>query len=154
MIVIPKIKTGGIKLAEVKGIKGLVGKRMTQKTKFMGEDILISKLSVIEVQEIQKLAREQEAEGKGNVLKAAQRAVDIRKLRDEGKTEEADLMEIETESVGSDEDGFGILRLVLRSAVEGASELTDEEFALFPMDELSTLSTTIMNFSGVGGKGK
>lgn len=46
--------------------------------------------------------------------------------------------------------GFDVLRTVIRSAVEGAGELTDEDFATFPMDELSKLSAEIMKFSGIG----
>jgi hypothetical protein len=92
-------------------IKGLVGRKMTKKVKFMNEDIVISKLSVSQVMEIQAQAK----------------------------------------AAGEDEkEGFGILRTVLRSAVEGADVLTDEEFEMFPMDELSTLSNAIMKFSGVG----
>jgi len=58
------------------GIKALVGKKMTKKLKFMGEDIEIAKLSVAEVMEIQEKAKgmkENEAEG-FNVLKAVIRA--------------------------------------------------------------------------------
>ena len=93
------------------GILGLVGKKMTKKVKFMGEDVVISKLSVAEVMEIQKQA----------------------KVIDE-----------------NDAAGFAVLQTVLRSAVEGADKLSDEDFQLFPMDELSKLSTEIMKFSGVG----
>jgi len=38
-------------------IKDLVGKRMTKKTKFQGQDVVITKLSVAEVMEIQELAK-------------------------------------------------------------------------------------------------
>lgn len=47
-------------------------------------------------------------------------------------------------------EGFSVLRVVIRSAVDGASDLSDEDFANFPMDELSKLSTEIMKFSGIG----
>lgn len=53
------------------------------------------------------------------------------------------------------ENGFDILKTVIRSAVEGASELADEDFNNFPLDELSKLSAEIMKFSGLGeDKGK
>jgi hypothetical protein len=42
---------------EAKGLRGLIGKRITKKTKFMGETIEISKLKVIEVQELQEKAK-------------------------------------------------------------------------------------------------
>jgi hypothetical protein len=47
-------------------------------------------------------------------------------------------------------EGFNVLKLVVRSAVEGADELSDEDFDNFPLDELSKLSTEIMKFSGIG----
>jgi hypothetical protein len=49
------------------------------------------------------------------------------------------------------EDGLLVLRQVIRSSVEGADELTDDDFQTFPLDELSKLSTEIMKFSGLGG---
>ena len=97
------------KMAE--GIKGLIGKKMTKKVKFMGEDVVISKLSVAEVMDIQKQAK---------ILESDESA------------------------------GFGVLQTVLRSAVEGADDISDEDFQMFPMDELSKLSAEIMKFSGVG----
>ena len=102
-------------------IKGLVGKRMSKKVKFMGEDISITKLKVAEVMEIQEASKK--------------------------------LAEVESED---DENmGLDILRTVIRAAVEGGDELTDEDFVEFPMDELSKLSNEIMKFSGIGeGAGK
>jgi hypothetical protein len=61
---------------EVGGIRNFVGRKMTKKTKFMGEDITISKLSVAEVLEVQAKARgieQNEAEG-FNVLKTVIRS--------------------------------------------------------------------------------
>lgn len=92
------------------GIRALVGKRMHKKVKFMDADVVIYKLSVSEVLEIQEKA----------------------------KTTDADAQ------------GFDVLKTIIRSAVEGASELSDEDFATFPMDELNKLSTAIMQHSGIG----
>lgn len=50
----------------------------------------------------------------------------------------------------NDEAGLGVLRTVIRSAVEGGEDLSDDDFSTFPMDELSKLSTEIMKFSGIG----
>jgi hypothetical protein len=58
-----------------------------------------------------------------------------------------------SEESGDDNSGFEILKTVLKFAVEGAEDMTDEEFGKFPMAELSTLSSDIMEFSGVN-KGK
>lgn len=43
-----------------------------------------------------------------------------------------------------------ILKEVIRIAVVGAADFTDEEFAEFPIGELTTLSNEIMTFSGLG----
>lgn len=48
--------------------------------------------------------------------------------------------------------GFDVLKTVIRASVEGGAELTDEDFKGFPMDELSTLSNSIMAFSGIAGE--
>lgn len=46
----------------VKGIKGMVGRRMDKTVKFMGQDLKITKLSVAEVMDIQVKAKELEAD--------------------------------------------------------------------------------------------
>jgi hypothetical protein len=43
-----------------------------------------------------------------------------------------------------------LLRDVTRLAVVGAEELTNEEFDTFPLGELTTLSSEIMTFAGLG----
>jgi hypothetical protein len=108
---IPKISKAN-NMSEAKGIKGLVGRKMTKKTKFVGEDVTISKLSVSEVLEIQESAKQAE----------------------------------NTESTG-----FDLLKKVIRMSVEGANDLSDQDFDSFPMDELSKLSSEIMKFSGIAG---
>ena len=45
-------------------IKELVGKKITKKVKFMGEDVTISKLSLVEVMDIQAKAKELEGNEK------------------------------------------------------------------------------------------
>lgn len=95
------------------GIKALVGKRMTKKVKFMDSDVVIEKLSVSQVMEIQEKAK--------TISEAA-----------------------------DDTSGLDLLKFVIRTSVEGANELSDEDFASFPMDELSKLSEAVMAFSGMG----
>ena len=51
-------------------------------------------------------------------------------------------------------DGSSVLRCVIDAAVAEAAELSPEEFASFPLDELNTLSNDILKFSGVGDQGK
>lgn len=99
-----------LQVNKMSGIKGLIGRKMTRVTKFMGEDILISKLNVANVMDIQEKAK---------------------------KLEE------------NDNEGFDLLKSIIRSAVEGADELSDEDFEGFPLDELSKLSNEIMKFSGI-----
>jgi len=43
---------------ETKGMRSLIGRRITKNVKFMGANIEISKLKVIEVQELQEKAKE------------------------------------------------------------------------------------------------
>ena len=94
------------------GMKALVGRKMSKKVTFMGEQVTISKLSVSEVMDIQEKAKT---------------------IND------------------SDSAGLDLLTTVIRSAVEGAGELSEEDFREFPMDELSKLSNEVMKFSGLGG---
>ena len=61
---------------------------------------------------------------------------------------QAKAKELET----NDAAGLEVLKVVITAAVEGASELSDEDFANFPMDELSKLSAEIMKFSGIGAE--
>jgi hypothetical protein len=51
-----------------------------------------------------------------------------------------------------DASGMELLKLVIRSAVEGGEDLTDDDFGGFPMDELSRVSQDIMKFSGIGSE--
>lgn len=71
----------------------------------------------------------------------------------------AEVMEIQDKAKHTTEDadtGFDLLKRVIKMSVEGASELSDEDFKTFPMDELTKLSTEIMKFSGIaaGDSGK
>jgi len=91
-----------------------VGKRATKDVDFNGVKVTISKLTVAEVMEIQKLS----------------------------------------ETNSEDGSGLSVLRQIVNAAVEGGKDLTDDEFNGFAMDELTKLSTAIMNFSGIGDNGK
>lgn len=51
---------------------------------------------------------------------------------------------------GNESEGFNVLKVVIRSGVEGGSDLSDSDFENFPLDELSKLSNEIMKFSGIG----
>ena len=65
----------------------------------------------------------------------------------------AQVMDIQEKSkqAGTDENaGMDVLQYVIGCAVEGASELTKDDFESFPVDELSKLSNEILTFSGLG----
>lgn len=61
------------------------------------------------------------------------------------------IQEQSKDAADNPEKGFDILQTVVKLSVEGASELTEENFKGFPMDELAKLSEEIMKFSGVAG---
>lgn len=92
-------------------MKHLVGKSMSKKVKFMGEDVTIRKLSVSQVMDIQEKSKVAEA--------------------DENASME-------------------LLQYVISCAVDGASELSAEDFQTFPIDELSKLSNEVLGYSGLG----
>jgi hypothetical protein len=92
------------------GIKGLVGRRVSKKFRFMDQDVKINKLTVSEVMQIQDMAKEAEK---------------------------------------NENEGFNILKMVIRLSVEDASDLSDGDFDTFPLDELTKLSSEIMKFSGI-----
>ena len=95
-------------------MKHLVGKLLTEKVPFMGDEVEVKKLTVGQVLDLQK------------VINAA----------------------------ASNEDDSAQLRLlcdIIKIAVVGAEELTDEDFDTFPITELTVLSEHIMRLSGLGG---
>ena len=95
-------------------MKHLVGKKLTKKVPFMGEEVEVKMLTIDSVIEVQKL-----------VAKAS-KAKDV-------EAGQIDLM-----------------RQVLRLAVVGAEEMTDEEFNGFPIAELTSLSEAVLAVSGIG----
>jgi hypothetical protein len=94
-------------------MKHLVGKSLQKKVKFLGEDVLIRKLNVAQVMEIQELSKGINAEN-------------------------------------SDADSMAVLLFVIKAAVEGAADIDEADLKQFPLDELSTLSNSILEYSGLG----
>jgi hypothetical protein len=101
------------KTSRVNKMKNLVGKKITKKVNFMGEQLVISKLTVSQVMEIQILTQANADRG------------------------------------DADEDGFEIMKSVIKMSVPEALELSDEDFDSFPVEELSTLTNEIMKYSGM-----
>jgi hypothetical protein len=60
------------------------------------------------------------------------------------------------EDTDNEDAGFAFIKNIICKSVEGAEDLTDEDFDNLPMDELAKLSKDIMAFSGMAGdeKGK
>lgn len=66
-----------------------------------------------------------------------------------------EVMEIQVKAKnieGNEEEGFNVLKHVIKSSADGAKDLSDDDFKTFPMDELSKLSNEIMKFSGLGAE--
>lgn len=96
-------------------MKHLVGKKITKKFPFMGDEVEVRQLSVKEVFTVQ----------------------DIIKKSQKSKANESNQAEL--------------LRNIIKIAVVGAEELTDEEFDGFPIAALNELSENILQFSGLSG---
>jgi hypothetical protein len=47
------------------------------------------------------------------------------------------------------EDGMQTMYKVLRMGVVGAADITNEEFATFPIDEMNKVAEAVMEFSGL-----
>lgn len=52
-------------------------------------------------------------------------------------------------STDDTQNGFDMIKEVIKMSVADASDATDEDFKTFPMDELTKLSNEIMVFSGI-----
>ena len=89
-------------------MKHLVGKDITKKVPFMGEEVEVRSLTVGQAREIEAMTKK------------------VNKLPEEKR------------------DHLDLLRKVVRLAVVGADQLTDEELDSFPITELTNLSQAIM----------
>ena len=76
--------------------------------------------------------------------------VEVRKLTVAQVRDFQKLMGENPEEAG-DEKGLELQRYVIRTAVVGADELTDEEMDSFPLDDLSRLVNSILELAGVRG---
>lgn len=94
-------------------MKHLVGKVITKKVPFMGDEVEIKKLSVNEVFKVQELVKKST------------------KSKDE-------------------QDQIALLRDVMRLAVIGANDLSDDDFNTFPIADLSEITESVLSFSGIG----
>ena len=95
-------------------MKHLVGKELTEKVPFMGDEVEVRKLTVGQIMSMQKII--------DKATKSKDETAQIKLLCD-----------------------------IIKIAVVGAEELTQEDFDTFPLGELSTLSENVMRVSGLGG---
>jgi len=75
--------------------------------------------------------------------------VDIKKL---SVSEVMEIQEKAKEAEKDEKENFNILKLVIRSAVDGAENIEDVDFDKFPLDELTNLASEIMKYSGIRGE--
>lgn len=75
--------------------------------------------------------------------------ISIRKL---SVAQVLEIQEKAKEGADQDNSALAVLQLIVSQSVEGADDLTNDDFLTFPMDELSKLSNEIMKFSGVTGE--
>jgi hypothetical protein len=95
-------------------MKHLVGKELTEKVPFMGDEVEVRKLTVGQIMSMQKII--------DKATKSKDETAQIKLLCD-----------------------------IIKIAVVGAEELTQEDFDTFPLGELSALSENVMRVSGLGG---
>jgi len=95
-------------------MKHLVGKELTEKVPFMGDEVEVRKLTVGQITGMQKII--------DKATKSKDETAQIKLLCD-----------------------------IIKIAVVGAEELTQEDFDTFPLGELSALSESVMRVSGLGG---
>ena len=129
-------------------IKTLAGKRVTKKTKFLDEEIVIKKLSIADVELIQTTAKAIEDANNAYQEALKQYELDLAAAKADGT--ESPVRPEEPEQ----QDTFAVLKTIIRSATEDGESLTDEDFQNFALDDLTKLSEEIMNFSGVGEKAR
>jgi hypothetical protein len=75
--------------------------------------------------------------------------VEVKKLTVTQVLEVQKLVE-ENQKEGSEKSMLTMLKSVLRMAVVGAEELSDEDFDTFPLGELNALSEKVLSLSGLG----
>ena len=76
--------------------------------------------------------------------------VEIRKL---SVAEVMEIQKLGRSAEGSDTGGLDVIKAVIKMSAEGGADLTEEDFQSFSMDDLTSLSTEIMEFSGISTKG-
>lgn len=136
-----------------KGLKALIGQKMEKIVKFMETDVTIYKLTAGAVKDIQAAA----AVSQDLLKEREQMESRIKRYEEADKVEEADKLRAELDDdKRQEEQAFEVIRLVISQGVEGGTDLSDEDFNGFPLDELNKLAEAVMQWSGIaaGKKGK
>ena len=76
--------------------------------------------------------------------------VEILKLSVSEVLEVQKIIEKNSKLKNQEENSIKLLMTVIKLAVPDASELSEEDFKSFPIQELNTLSEEIMSYSGLG----
>lgn len=100
-------------IPEKKMANRFIGSKSKKTVTFMDKELEISKLTINQVLNVQKVTKEAEASESGNIL---------------------------------------ILTAVVRAGAEELRDLSQEDIQDFPMEELATLSNSIMEYSGLTQK--
>lgn len=103
------------------GLAAFVNLRSEKKTKFLGNDLRIFKLTADQFAEVQALSKSVGEEAK---------------------------------ETGKEPDGLAIVYAVVRMGAEGAKDITDEQFAQMPLDDLNKLCDEIFKHSGLAADAK
>jgi hypothetical protein len=64
-------------------------------------------------------------------------------------SEVTSIQDFAKEAENDDSKGLELLKMVIRMSVEGASDLTDDDFNTFPLEEISSIAEQVMSFSGM-----
>jgi len=116
----------------------LIGKTISKQAKFMNAQVTIQKLTVEQVLTVQDTL-------KANSVLQAERAKELESKQGES----ADVLR-EQMAVAESAEGLELMRTVIQMSVLESAEVSVEDFRKFPLDELSSLSGEIMDYSGMG----
>jgi hypothetical protein len=129
------------------GILSFVGKRMSKKVNFLDGSLVIYKLTVDQVDEIRKLLITQTEK---NLLLQKKREKDLERKA------KAELDGITLEDIEDDDnmEDYSVVHTVLKYGADNGANLTIDALKQLPLEELSKLSETILEYSGVKDKEK
>ena len=130
------------------GILSFVGKRMSKKVNFLDGSLVIYKLTVDQVDEIRKLLM---AQAEKQVILQKKRE---KELERKAKAEPDEVVLEDVEDDEANDEDYSVVHTVLKYGADNGANLTIEALKQLPLEELSKLSETILEYSGVKDKEK